>query len=76
MSMSVDSTSSEACRNRKYDVTDLPKASVVISYHDNERLFNILHTVKSILQKSPPHLLNEIILVDDSTKRGKIIIFI
>ena len=71
--MSVHSTSSEACRSRKYDVTDLPKVLVVITCHDSEMLFNILHTVKSILQKSPHYLLNEIILVNDNTKRGKIL---
>lgn len=43
---------------------DLPPASVILVFH-NEDLPVLLRSVHSILNRTPPHLLNEIILVDD-----------
>lgn len=57
------------CRNKTY-AANLPTASVITVFH-NEALSMILRTVYSLLIKSPPHLLKEIILVDDCSTHGK-----
>jgi len=43
---------------------DLPDASVVMVFH-NEHFHTLLRSVHSVLNHSPPHLLREIILLDD-----------
>ena len=51
------------CLTEKYD-EDLPDTSVVVCFH-NEAWSVLLRTVHSVLERSPAHLLKEIILVDD-----------
>ncbi|XP_066936239.1 polypeptide N-acetylgalactosaminyltransferase 2-like [Clytia hemisphaerica] len=51
------------CRNKRYD-TDLPTTTIIICFH-NEGRAALLRTVVSALNRSPDHLLKEIILVDD-----------
>lgn len=63
------------CANLTYD-TLLPSASVIIIFY-NEPWSVLLRTVHSVLKGSLPHLLKEIILVDDHSDEGiKLNIFI
>ena len=49
----------------------LPQASVIITFVEHETLSYLLHTIHSIVQRTPPELLKEIILVDDNSTKGK-----
>ncbi|KAG8298902.1 hypothetical protein J6590_002871 [Homalodisca vitripennis] len=62
------------CKSVQYD-DDLPPASVVIIFN-NEGWSSLIRTVHSVLNRSPAHLLKEIILVDDNSDRGLFRVFI
>lgn len=51
------------CQAKRYD-DDLPTTTIIICFH-NEGRAALLRTVVSALNRSPDHLLKEIILVDD-----------
>lgn len=53
------------CKTVKYPV-DLPTASVIIIFH-NEAWSALLRTVHTVLARTPPQFLYEIILVDDAS---------
>merc|ERR1712180_68577 len=55
-----------ACFKVKYPKS-LPAASVVIIFH-NEAWSTLLRTVHTVIVRSPPHMLHEIILVDDGSE--------
>lgn len=57
------------CKALKYD-KDLPNASVVVIF-TNEAWSPLVRTVHSIINRSPPDLLHEIVLLDDASDRGK-----
>uniref|UniRef100_A0A672SKP8 Polypeptide N-acetylgalactosaminyltransferase n=1 Tax=Sinocyclocheilus grahami TaxID=75366 RepID=A0A672SKP8_SINGR len=57
----------EGCKTKVY-LDDLPRTSVVIVFH-NEAWTTLLRTVHSVIDRSPRHLLEEIVLVDDASER-------
>lgn len=60
----VPDTRPAQCRNRRYAVSTLPTITVIIPFY-NEALSMLLRTVHSILTRTPPELLSQIILVND-----------
>ena len=66
LNRSVPDMREEECRAWDYP-TDLPKASVVLVFH-NEGWSTLLRTVNSVLNRSPPEFLEEVLLVDDKSE--------
>ncbi|XP_029384675.1 polypeptide N-acetylgalactosaminyltransferase 11 isoform X2 [Echeneis naucrates] len=59
-------TRDSQCRDKVYPQA-LPSASVVICFF-NEAFSALLRTVHSVLDRTPPYLLHEVILVDDHSE--------
>ncbi|XP_036617750.1 polypeptide N-acetylgalactosaminyltransferase 11 isoform X2 [Trichosurus vulpecula] len=62
----VPDTRNAECKEKSYP-TDLPAASIVICFY-NEAFSALLRTVHSVIDRTPTHLLHEIILVDDNSE--------
>lgn len=60
----IASRRESVCKAQRFDVPELPDASVVITFY-NEPLSTLLRSVQSVLNYTPPPLLREILLVDD-----------
>lgn len=59
----VKDTRLEECKHWNYSI-DLPSTSVIVVFH-NEGWSVLLRTVHSVLNRTPKHILHEILLVDD-----------
>ncbi|XP_032618162.1 polypeptide N-acetylgalactosaminyltransferase 11 isoform X2 [Hylobates moloch] len=70
----VPDTRNAACKEKFYP-PDLPSASVVICFY-NEAFSALLRTVHSVIDRTPAHLLHEIILVDDDSDFGEVLVFL
>lgn len=53
----------EECKHWNYPY-DLPTTSVIIVFH-NEGFSVLMRTVHSVVDRTPPHVLHEVLLVDD-----------
>eukprot|EP00040_Diaphanoeca_grandis_P043802 m.10296 g.10296 ORF g.10296 m.10296 type:complete len:624 (-) comp8237_c0_seq1:66-1937(-) len=62
----VPDVRSDGCKAMTY--SNLPQVSVVFVFF-NEPLSPLLRSISSVLDRSPPHLIKEIILVDDGSDR-------
>ena len=56
------------CLTESYDQS-LPTTSVVIVFA-NEAFSTLMRTVTSVFNRTPPHLLSDVILVDDNSTRN------
>ncbi|CAG4942340.1 unnamed protein product [Parnassius apollo] len=65
---SLPDVRSESCKEVKYNIDNLPTASIIIVFH-NEAWSTLMRTVMSVILRSPPTLLKQIILVDDASER-------
>eukprot|EP00050_Salpingoeca_kvevrii_P002763 m.201611 g.201611 ORF g.201611 m.201611 type:complete len:572 (-) comp10682_c0_seq1:1324-3039(-) len=58
----------KACQRVHYDLAALPQTSVIFVFH-NEAMSTLLRSIHSVLNRTPPELLLEIILVDDGSTK-------
>lgn len=68
LSRTIKDTRMPECKHWDYP-DDLPKASVVIVFH-NEGWSTLLRTVQSVIDRSPPQFLEEVLLVDDYSDKS------
>ncbi|UYV78961.1 N-acetylgalactosaminyltransferase, partial [Cordylochernes scorpioides] len=69
LNRSVPDPRNSECHKVEYD-SDLPQTSVIIIF-TNEIWSALLRTIHSVINRTPKHLLKEIILVDDFSDKGR-----
>ncbi|KAK4291479.1 hypothetical protein Pmani_035698, partial [Petrolisthes manimaculis] len=70
MDRTVTDTRNSECKHWQYP-SDLPTTSVVIVFH-NEGFSTLLRTVHSVVDRSPPQFLKEVLLVDDFSNKASL----
>nr|CAG4651656.1 EOG090X02IK [Triops cancriformis] len=68
MRREIPDTRNKLCKTQQYH-SGLPKASIVVCFY-NEDKRTLFRTVHSVLDRTPDNLIEEIILVDDSSDTG------
>ena len=66
LNRTVPDTREEECKYWDYP-SNLPTASVILVFH-NEGWSTLLRTVNSVINRSPPQFLHEVVLVDDKSE--------
>ena len=69
LNRTIKDTRPKECKRWNYPVTNLPTVSVIIVFH-NEGFSVLMRTVHSVLNRSPPKFLKEILLVDDYSDKA------
>eukprot|EP00039_Didymoeca_costata_P013661 m.211469 g.211469 ORF g.211469 m.211469 type:complete len:578 (+) comp15838_c0_seq18:205-1938(+) len=59
------------CKNAMYNLNSLPSASVVIVILPKEKPIPVLRTIHSVLARTPPAILAEILLLTDSDRDAR-----
>ncbi|KAJ8308667.1 hypothetical protein KUTeg_013541 [Tegillarca granosa] len=67
MDRTIPDTRMEECKYWHYP-EQLPTASVILVFH-NEGWSTLMRTVHSVINMSPPHLLKEVVMVDDFSSK-------
>src|SRR6218665_313764 len=65
---SIPDTRHPLCREKRYNYSLLPRVSVIICFTD-EWWSALVRSVHSVLDRTPPEILEEIILLDDFSQR-------
>ncbi|KAK3859326.1 hypothetical protein Pcinc_034543 [Petrolisthes cinctipes] len=70
MDRAIPDTRNPECKHWQYP-SDLPTTSVVIVFH-NEGFSTLMRTVHSVVDRSPPQFLKEVLLVDDFSNKASL----
>ena len=67
----VNANRAQQCNNIEFDLDSLPQTTVVFVFV-NEAMSTLLRSIHSVLNRSPPQLLKEIVLIDDHSDLDRV----